>query len=95
MSRTKRGGRRDAAGEIISTALAGLVGLVLTVVYDVLTNIGSFVLVTDERSISNLWKFVVGGVAFSGMHIVWNTAVFLVVLRPVLIVLGHYRHELA
>ena len=83
-----------ARSRVVAIALSGLVGLLLTLTYDVLTNLGAFVLVTDERTLPNLWKFVLGGVAFTAMHLVWNTGLFLATLRPVLAVLTHYREEL-
>jgi hypothetical protein len=78
----------------VAVTLAGILGFLLTLVYDVLTNIGAFYVLTGENAPSNLLKFVVAGLLFMGMHLVWNTGLFLVILVPVLRVLARYRPEL-
>jgi hypothetical protein len=75
--------------------VCGLVGFLLTFVYDVITNIGAYFTITGDQAPSSLVKFVGAGVLFMVMHIVWNTALFLVVLNPVLTVLAKYRLELS
>jgi hypothetical protein len=74
---------------------AGLIGLLLTLIYDILTNIAAFYIAMGMGPTSGLLGFVLGGVLFMGMHLVWNTGLFLFVLRPVLTVLSRYRHELS
>ncbi len=74
--------------------LAGLLGLVLTLIYDVLTSIGAYYAAMGGSASESLWGFVAGGVMFLGMHIVWNTGLFLFVVKPVLTVLSRYRYEL-
>lgn len=74
---------------------AGLVGLVLTLFYDVLTNIAAFYVAMGLGPQTGLMGFVFGGILFMGMHIIWNTALFLFVLKPVLSVLSRYRYEIS
>lgn len=74
---------------------AGLIGLLLTLLYDILTNIAAFYIAMGVGPTSGLLGFVVGGLLFMGTHIVWNTGLFLFVLKPVLSVLSRYRHELS
>jgi hypothetical protein len=81
-------------GRALSCAAAGGVGLALTLVYDVLTNVGAYATIAGERSIEALVKFVAGGILFLGLHIVWNTALFAVALVPTLRVLSRFREEL-
>ena len=66
----------------------------MTLVYDILTNIGAFLTVTGEHTPKNLLAFVALGVAFSIMHLVWNTGVFLMTLKPMLNVFARFRSEL-
>lgn len=73
---------------------AGAAGLLLTLVYQVLVNVAAFYSFVDDRATDALWKFVLAGLAFTAMHLVWNTAAFLVILRPLLSVLDRYRQEL-
>ena len=75
--------------------LSSLAGFLLTFLYDVLTNIGAFFSITGDQAPSNLLKFVGAGMVFMMMHLVWNTALFVVVLTPVLSVLTRYRLELS
>lgn len=79
----------------ISVAGAGILGLILTLFYDVATNVGAFVVFSGERTAGNLVKFVGAGIAFMTLHLVWNTLVFACVLTPVLIVLDRYRREIS
>jgi hypothetical protein len=84
-----------ANGHRIFTVLAAAgFGLVLTLLYDILTNVGAFLTITGERGKTDLVQFVVAGLAFTIMHVVWNTGVFLVALRPTLRVLSRQRDEL-
>jgi hypothetical protein len=79
----------------VAFVVCGISGFVLTLLYDVLTNIGAFLTISGERSVSNLWRFVVAGVLFTIMHTAWNTGLFVVVVKPVLAVLAKYRVELS
>ena len=74
--------------------VAGMVGLMLTLLYDLLTNIGAFYTITGERGQGNLVQFVIAGLLFTVMHVVWNTALFATTARPILNVLARYRSEL-
>ena len=85
-----RGGKRW-----VSFAGAGILGFLLTLVYDVATNAGAFVVISGEKTAANLVKFIGAGIVFMMLHLVWNTLVFAVVLTPVLIVLDRYRQELS
>ncbi len=68
---------------------AGMTGFVLTLMYDLSTSMGAYVVgvgITD-----GLWKFVIGGVLFMITHQVWNAALFFVALPPMLNVLHPFR----
>jgi hypothetical protein len=75
-------------------AAAATAGLLLTAFYDVLTNVGAFYTITGEHRPGGLVQFVAAGMVFTIMHVVWNTALFGVTLRPILIVFERYRDEL-
>lgn len=77
-----------------SFAAAGLAGMLLTLGYDALTNVGAFYTITGEHRPVSLVQFVIAGLAFTIMHVVWNTALFAATLRPILNVLERYRDEL-
>lgn len=79
----------------LGIVLSGVLGFAVTFVYDVLTNVGAFYSITGAGAPASLVTFVVAGMAFMVMHLVWNTVLFLVVLTPVLNVLARYRLELA
>ena len=70
--------------------VCAILGFVLTLFYDVLSNVGAFYVITGENAPQSLVQFVAAGVAFMVMHLVWNTAIFLVVLKPVLNVLARH-----
>ncbi|MFH1755006.1 MAG: hypothetical protein ABIA59_04820 [Candidatus Latescibacterota bacterium] len=74
---------------------AGLIGFVVTLLYDVLTNIAAFYIAMGMGPSEGFVGFVIGGILFMGMHIVWNTGLFLFVVKPVLTVLSRYRHEIS
>jgi hypothetical protein len=79
---------------LLATITAGITGFLLTLLFQILINAASFYAFADERAIFALWKYVGAGIAFTIMHLVWNTGVFLVILRPLLSVLNSYRMEL-
>ena len=64
----------------------------MTLVYQIMTNVAGFLLFTSETA---QVKYVWAGIAFTVMHLVWNTAVFSVVLVPILKVTDRYREELS
>ena len=74
--------------------ISGATGLGLTLLYHILTNVGAFYSITAESAPDNLFRFVAAGIGFTLMHLVWNTALFLVVNKPVLNVLERYRAEI-
>jgi hypothetical protein len=78
----------------VAMPAAGVVGLVLTLFYQVLSNTGAFLAITGENAPSNLFKFIAAGIAFTAMHLVWNTALFFVAAIPAMRVLTRYREEL-
>ena len=79
----------------LSVAFSGMLGFLLTLFYDLVTNVGAFFVMTGTREISGIVKFVSAGVMFMGMHLLWNTVVFAVALMPILHVLNRYRRELS
>jgi hypothetical protein len=77
-----------------AVGLAAGLGFALTLFYDVVTSVGGYYTLGGGSS-KGLTAFVVAGVAFTIMHVVWNTLLFLIVLRPMLAVLGRFRYELS
>ncbi len=59
---------------------SGAAGFFVTLFYDISTNIGSFIMISSE---STLVPFIVGGLSFSIVHILANTAIF-AILFPIL-----------
>jgi hypothetical protein len=86
----------ERVGRLAGMLLCGLTGLTLTLFFQLAVNAAAFLAAVgvDDRSLPAFRAFVVGGVAFTLMHLVWNTTVFLLTLRPVISVLDRYRLEL-
>lgn len=61
--------------------LLGIVGGFLTLVYDVLTNIGGFIAFTTEKT---FFAYLISGIIFSILHIVSNILIFTILLFPIL-----------
>ncbi len=61
--------------------LLGIMGGVLTLAYDVITNIGGFIAFTTEKT---FFAYLLAGIVFSLLHIFSNTLVFSLLLFPVL-----------
>ncbi|MDH3216594.1 MAG: hypothetical protein OEN01_09915 [Candidatus Krumholzibacteria bacterium] len=78
----------------VALLACGAMGFILTLSYDVLTNIGAFFSITGPQASASFVQFVIAGMLFMAMHIVWNTSLFLVVLKPVLTVITRYRLDL-
>ena len=70
--------------------LLGAAGLVLTLIYDGLTNYGTAVSIGAAR---HPWPVLVGGWAFGVWHVVWNVAFFATLGPPLLA--GLRRRRLA
>lgn len=77
---------------VVAGVVAGSMGLVLTLFYQIVTNLAGFLLFTSEKG---LIKYVWAGLVFTAMHLVWNTALFSLILVPILRVTGRYREELS
>lgn len=76
----------------LAAALAGAVcGALLVLGYQLVVGVVSFYTFAGE---SVLWAYIWGGIAYSFVHIVWNAALFMVTLRPALVVLERHRLEL-
>jgi hypothetical protein len=82
---------RRRAAQIVA---AGCSGFLITFFYDVATSAAAYVIALDSGATMTMGRFIAGGVLFMGMHLVWNTGVFLVVVPPALGILGGYRDEL-
>jgi len=78
----------------IARLAAGGIGLALTFLYDVMTNVGAYATIAGEKSIEGLGKFVAAGILFVVLHIVWNTMLFAAALVAILRVLDRHREEL-
>ena len=81
-------------GGVAARLVGAAAGLALTVFYDIVTNVGAYATIAGEKTIEGLVKFVAAGIVFVGLHIVWNTVLFAVVLGAVLRVLERQREEL-
>jgi hypothetical protein len=84
----------ERTGRWTGMLLCGLTGLLLTLFFQVAVNAAAFVVFSDDRAWPAFWAFVAGGVAFTATHLVWNTALFAMTLRPIISVLDRYRLEL-
>ncbi|UCG52401.1 MAG: hypothetical protein JSW58_02285 [Candidatus Latescibacterota bacterium] len=78
----------------MAVVCAAVLGFTLTLFYDLITNVGAFFVITGTREATDFLKFVIAGIMFMGVHILWNTGLFAVVLKPMLNVLSRYRGEL-
>jgi hypothetical protein len=78
----------------LAVAVAGILGLVLTVFYDGVTSVGAYFVIAGDKNLISLSKFVAGGMVFVGIHIMWNTMTFALALKPILNVLKPYRREM-
>ncbi|MGB9561495.1 MAG: ECF transporter S component [bacterium] len=54
--------------------LASTIGIVVTVIYDILTNIAAYISIGNPEL--SLWVFIVAGLSFSLLHIISNGLVF-------------------
>lgn len=70
--------------------LGAALGLVLTLFYDALTNLGT---AWSIGAYLDPWPILVGGITFAVWHIVWNGAFFGVGLPPMLAVLTRRRER--
>jgi uncharacterized membrane protein len=61
--------------------LLGIVGGFLTLIYDIITNVGGFIAFTTEKT---FFAYLISGIVFSVLHIVSNVLIFTVLLFPLL-----------
>jgi len=78
----------------VSVLLCTVTGFLLTLVFQATVTAAAFLTFADDRAAGAFWAFMVGGIVFTFTHLLWNTAVFLLTLRPLLSVLDRYRLEL-
>jgi len=78
-------------GRLRAAVASCATGALLALFYQVVVGIVSFYTFTTE---SVLWAYLWAGVAFTSVQIVWNAALFLLALRPMLVVLRRHRMEL-
>ena len=76
----------------LAMAVAAVCGFVLTLVYQILVNVGSFYAFSSEGD--HLFTYIKLGLAFTVLHLAWNTAIFAVVLLPTINVLERFRNEI-
>ena len=76
----------------VGAGLSASIGFVLTLVFQVLVNAGSFYAFSSTDD--HLLTYVKLGLAFTALHLVWNTGIFLVAMRPTLNVLERFRREI-
>ena len=75
---------------VARAALGAGAGFVLTVIYDVLTNLGT---AWSMGAYGDPWPVVAGGLLFAVWHVVWNTVIFAVGAPPLLAVLRRRRAQ--
>jgi len=68
----------------VGVIVAATAGASLTLLYDILTNIGGFIAYTSKTTI---WAYLLGGIIFAITHIASNTAIF-AVLFPIVARVG-------
>jgi hypothetical protein len=78
----------------VGMLICGVAGLLLTLLFQVFVNTAAFFTFVDDRGVRAFWVFMAGGIAFTAMHLIWNTALFFATLRPVMSVLNRHRMEL-
>ncbi|RKZ30009.1 hypothetical protein DRQ36_06925 [bacterium] len=64
----------------MSILAAAATGLIVTLIYDILTNLGSYVAISSKTTFV---PFIIGGLWFAVLHIISNSAIF-AVLFPLL-----------
>ena len=74
----------------VGAALGVVVGLALTLVYDVLTNLGT---AWSMGAYRDPWPVVGAGLAFAVWHLVWNAVFFAVCAPPLLAALRRRRAQ--
>ncbi len=76
---------------VFAAVALGVVGAVVTLLFQVLVNLGGFYAFAGERSMAELGKWIWGGLTFTALHLLWNTGVFAVAMPGMLRVLNRYR----
>ncbi|TET24914.1 MAG: hypothetical protein E3J78_00375 [Candidatus Cloacimonadota bacterium] len=61
--------------------ILGIAGGLLTLFYDVITNIGGFIAFTTEKT---FLAYLISGIVFSLVHIISNVLIFSMLLAPIL-----------
>jgi hypothetical protein len=75
---------------IVRGIVLGIGGGLLTLLYDVITNIGGFIAFTTEKT---FFAYLVAGMVFSLLHILSNTLIFSLLLFPILNRIASLQHE--
>lgn len=78
----------------VAVAYCGLTGFVLTLGFQVMVGVGSFYAFAGDKAFAALLAYIWAGLLFTVFHLIWNTGVFIAVVRPALAVLDRYRTEL-
>ena len=89
-------GRRlvNIGSRVWASLAAGVLGLFLTLIFQLLVNTAFFYTFTGDAETTTLYKYLIAGLAFTVTHLVWNAGVFMIVLVPLLSVLDRHRVEL-
>ncbi len=77
-----------AGSSLKAILLSALAGVILTLSYDLLTNICSFILIASSETLA---AFIVGGLGFSIVHIVANGLIFAILMPMVMRLTKKYR----
>ena len=76
----------------LALLVSGVTGFVLTLVYQLLVNTGSFYAFSGSGDY--LLTYIKLGLVFTALHLAWNTGLFATALLPTLRVLERYRREI-
>ena len=79
---------KDPSGRLI---FAGALGFMVTLVYDVATNLGAYISAGSQET---LMVFLIGGLSFSSMHLVSNTIIFAIIL-PLVTKVGFFDNTIS
>ena len=80
---------KPGAKTAVKVLFAVITGLVVTFIYDILTNLGSYIAISSKATFV---PFIIGGIGFAVVHILANGAIF-AVLFPILVSLSRLTNR--
>ena len=81
----------DQKQVLVGTLFAGVLGFAITLGYQFPVNMATFYVFTNDGA---LWPYIWGGIVFSGIHMMWNTVLFMAAMRPTLSAIAGRREQL-